>query len=173
MAQDSREKRLFAYTAMSNELDPVNIRLLEELQCNPRLTMSELGRRVGMSSPAVTERVRRLEETGVIRGYRLELNPVALGLPIAAYIRVRPSPGQLSRVAELARQTPEVVECHRVTGEDCFILKVYIPAIDQLDVLLDAFLLYGSTTTSIIQSSPVPLRPPPLPDPSSHDLTDV
>ncbi len=173
MAQDSREKRLFAYTARSDELDSVNIRLLEELQCNPRLTMSELGRRVGMSSPAVTERVRRLEETGVIRGYRLELNPVALGLPIAAYIRVRPSPGQLSRVAELARQTPEVVECHRVTGEDCFILKVYIPAIDQLDVLLDAFLLYGSTTTSIIQSSPVPLRPPPLPDPSSHDLTDV
>jgi len=173
MAQDSREKRLFAYTGISDELDAVNIRLLEELQCNPRLTMSELGRRVGMSSPAVTERVRRLEETGVIRGYRLELNPAALGLPIAAYIRVRPSPGQLSRVAELARQTPEVVECHRVTGEDCFILKVYIPAIDQLDVLLDAFLLYGSTTTSIIQSSPVPHRPPPLPDSSSHDHTDV
>jgi Lrp/AsnC family leucine-responsive transcriptional regulator len=164
MAQDSREKKLFTYTAVDDELDSVNIRLLEELQCNPRLTMSELGRRVGMSSPAVTERIRHLEEVGVIRGYRLELNPVALGLPIAAYIRVRPSPGQLSRVADLARQIPEVVECHRVTGEDCFILKVYIPAIDRLDVLLDAFLLYGSTTTSIIQSSPVPLRPPPLPD---------
>jgi Lrp/AsnC family transcriptional regulator, leucine-responsive regulatory protein len=169
MAQVSREKRLFTYTGASEELDPVNIRLLEELQCNPRLTMSELGRRIGMSSPAVTERVRRLEETGVIRGYSLDLNPTALGLPIAAYIRVRPSPGQLSRVAELARQTPEVVECHRVTGEDCFILKVYIPAIDQLDVLLDAFLLYGSTTTSIVQSSPVPLRPAPLPGLSSQE----
>src|SRR5579884_4210619 len=128
MAQVSREKRLFTYKGMSEELDPVNIRLLEELQCNPRLTMSELGRRIGMSSPAVTERVRRLEEMGVIRGYSLELNPTARGLPITAYVRVRPSPGQLSRVAELARQTPEVVECHRVTGEDCFIIKVHIPA---------------------------------------------
>jgi Lrp/AsnC family leucine-responsive transcriptional regulator len=116
-----------------------------------------------MSSPAVTERVRRLEEAGVIRGYRLDLNPAMLGLPIALYIRIRPNPGQLPRIAELAQQLPEIVECHRVTGEDCFILKAHIPAIDQLDRLLDSFLLYGATTTSIIQSSPVPLRPPPLP----------
>ena len=167
MAQDLKKKRLFTYTSFHEELDPVNIRVLEELQRDPRLSMSELGRRVGMSSPAVTERVRRLEEAGVIQGYRLELNPVALGLPITAYIRIRPNPGQLPRIAELAQQIPEVVECHRVTGEDCFILKVHIPAIDQLDRLLDCFLLYGSTTTSLIQSSPVPLRPPPLPEDSS------
>jgi len=164
MVQELREKRIFTYTSFHAELDTVNLRVLEELQRDPRLTMSELGRRVGMSSPAVTERVRRLEETGVICGYRLELNPEALGLPITAYIRIRPSPGQLSKIAELAQQIPEVVECHRVTGEDCFILKVYIPAINQLDRLLDCFLLYGSTTTTIIQSSPVPLRPPPLPE---------
>jgi Lrp/AsnC family leucine-responsive transcriptional regulator len=168
MDQDLRKKRLFTYISFHREIDPVNIRVLEELQRDPRLTMSELGRRVGMSSPAVTERVRRMEEAGVIRGYSLDLNPVALGLPIAAYIRISPNPGQLPRVAELARQIPEVVECHRITGEDCFILKVYIPAIDQLDRLLDSFLLYGSTTTSIIQSSPVPLRPPPLPEDSSE-----
>ena len=164
MVQELREKRIFTYTSIHAELDTVNLRVLEELQRDPRLTMSELGRRVGMSSPAVTERVRRLEETGVICGYRLELNAEALGLPITAYIRIRPSPGQLSKIAELAQQIPEVVECHRVTGEDCFILKVYIPAINQLDRLLDCFLLYGSTTTTIIQSSPVPLRPPPLPE---------
>src|SRR5215470_596186 len=164
MAQDTTEKRIFTYKLSYEEIDAVNRRVLEELVQDPRLTMSELGRRIGMSSPAVTERVRRLEETGVIRGYRLELNPATLGLPIAAYIRIRPNPGQLPWVAELAQQIPEVVECHRVTGEDCFILKVYIPAIDQLDRLLDSFLLYGSTTTSIIQSSPVPLRPPPLPE---------
>jgi Lrp/AsnC family leucine-responsive transcriptional regulator len=164
MYQSLRGKRLFTYTSFDEELDEVNIRILEELQREPRLSMSELGRRIGMSSPAVTERVRRLEEKGIIRGYRLELNPAALGLPIAAYIRIRPNAGQLPRIAELAQQLPEVVECHRVTGEDCFILKVYIPAIDQLDRLLDSFLMYGSTTTSIIQSSPVPLRPPPLPD---------
>lgn len=164
MSQDVKEKRIFTYKLSHEGIDAVNRRVLEELLQDPRLTMSELGRRVGMSSPAVTERVRRLEETGVIRGYRLELDPVALGLPIAAYVRVRPNPGQLPRIAELAQQIPEVVECHRVTGEDCFILKVYIPAIDQLDRLLDSFLLYGSTTTSIIQSSPVSLRPPPLPE---------
>jgi len=164
MVQELIEKRIFTYTSFHAELDTVNLRVLEELQRDPRLTMSELGRRVGMSSPAVTERVRRLEETGVICGYRLELNAEALGLPITAYIRIRPSPGQLSKIAELAQQIPEVVECHRVTGEDCFILKVYIPAINQLDRLLDCFLLYGSTTTTIIQSSPVPLRPPPLPE---------
>src|ERR1700680_4521483 len=164
MAQVIKEKRIFTYKPSYEQIDAVNRRVLEELLQDPRLTMSELGRRVGMSSPAVTERVRRLEETGVIRGYRLELDPVALGLPIAAYVRIRPNPGQLPRIAELAQQIPEVVECHRVTGEDCFILKVYIPAIDQLDRLLDGFLMYGSTTTSIIQSSPVPFRPLPLPE---------
>jgi Lrp/AsnC family transcriptional regulator, leucine-responsive regulatory protein len=169
MVQNSKEKRLFTYTSIHDELDAVNMRVLDELQRDPRLTMSELGRRIGMSSPAVTERVRRLEEAGVIRGYRLDVNPAALGLPIAAYIRIRPNSGQLPRVAELAQQIPEVVECHRVTGEDCFILKVHIPAIEQLDRLLDSFLLYGSTTTSIIQSSPVPLRTPPLPEEVSFE----
>jgi Lrp/AsnC family transcriptional regulator, leucine-responsive regulatory protein len=169
MNKDLREKRLFTYTLLSGEIDAINVRILEELQRDPRLTMSELGRRIGMSSPAVTERVRRLEEAGVIQGYRLELNPAALGLPIAAYIRIRPNAGQLPRIAELAQQIPEIVECHRVTGEDCFILKVYIPAIDQLDRLLDSFLLYGSTTTTIIQSSPVSLRPLPLPESGLHE----
>src|SRR5262249_14419969 len=115
------------------------------------------------SSPAVTERIRRMEEAGIIRGVHLDLDPAALGLPIAAYVRIRPNPGHLPRVAELARRIPEVVECHRITGEDCFILHVHLPAMDQLDRLLDRFLLHGSTTTSLIQSSPVPPRLPPLP----------
>jgi Lrp/AsnC family leucine-responsive transcriptional regulator len=164
MPQSSSYKQLFTYTPSGIVADAVNIRILMELQRNPRLTMTELGRRVGLSSPAVTERVRRLEELGVIQGYRLDLNPTALGLPIAAYVRIRPNPGQLPKIAELAQHIPEVVECHRVTGEDCFILKVYLPSLDQLDRILDAFLLYGTTTTSLIQSSPVPLRPPPLPE---------
>src|SRR5437588_4941046 len=164
MLQDLKKKRMFTYTSSNEEIDPVNIRVLEELQRDPRLTMSELGRRVSMSSPAVTERVRRLEEAGVIRGYHLDIDPAALGLPIAAYVRVRPNPGQLPTVAELARRIPEVVECHRITGEDCFILKAHIPSMDQLDQLLDRLLLFGTTTTSIVQSSPV--LPRPLPTPS-------
>jgi Lrp/AsnC family leucine-responsive transcriptional regulator len=163
MPQISSQKPLFTYVPAHSMTEPVNLRILTELQGNPRLTMAELGRRVGLSSPAVTERLRRLEELGVIQGYRLDINPIALGLPIAAYVRVRPNPGQLPAIAELAQHIPEVVECHRVTGEDCFILKVYLPSLDQLDRILDAFLLYGTTTTSLIQSSPVPLRPPPLP----------
>lgn len=162
MATDPREEALFTYTPADGMLDPTNLRLLGELQRDPRLPMAELGRRIGLSAPAVTERVRRLEDTGIIQGYRLDLNPIALGLPITVYIRVRPDPGQLPKIADLARRIPEVVECHRITGDDCFILKAHIPSMDQLDRLLDRLLLYGTTTTSIVQSSPVPPRPLPL-----------
>jgi Lrp/AsnC family leucine-responsive transcriptional regulator len=145
-------------------LDAKNIALLRLLRDDPRRPISELARRVGMSGPAVRERVQRLEEAGVIRGYRLDIDPQAIGLPIAAIIRVRPAPGQLQRIAELARDMPNVTECHRITGDDCFILKIHLDAIDSLDGVLDRFLAFGTTTTSIIQSSPVPLRSPPLPN---------
>lgn len=163
MAQHVTKNRLFTYAPSSELLDEVNIQLLRELQRDPRVTMAELGRRVGMSSPAVTERVRRMEEMGIISGYAVIINPLPLGLPIAAYIRIRPHAGQLPQIVELARSIPEIVECHRITGEDCFLMKALLPAMDQLDRILDAFLIFGQTTTSIIQSSPVPLRPPPLP----------
>ena len=149
---------------MKTALDPVNLRLLDELSRNPRITMSELARRLGMSSPAVTERVQRLEAGGIITGYRVDLDPRALGWPVAAFVRIRPGPGQLTRIAELAQRTPEVVECHRITGEDCFLMKVYVTEIDKLEDVLDRFLMYGQTTSSIVQSSPVPARPLPLPE---------
>jgi Lrp/AsnC family leucine-responsive transcriptional regulator len=151
-----------ALVGSSAPLDDVNLRLLEHLQEDPRLTMAELARRVGMSAPAVTERVQRLEQAGVIAGYRLELDPKALGLPIAAYVRVRPAPRQLEKIAELAAATPQVVECHRITGEDCFLIKVQVEAVDGLEEILDLFLPHGQTTTSIVQSSPVPRRSLPL-----------
>jgi Lrp/AsnC family leucine-responsive transcriptional regulator len=163
MASESADEGAAAFGPRHALLDVVNLRLLAELRRDPRLPMTRLGRLVGMSAPAVTERVRRLEEAGVIRGYRLDVDPAALGLPLTAYVRVRPNPGQLSRIAALAQATPEVVECHRITGEDCFILKIHLPAMDQLDRVLDRFLFYGTTTTSLVQSSPVALRPPPLP----------
>jgi Lrp/AsnC family leucine-responsive transcriptional regulator len=141
----------------------VNVRLLTELAADPRQSMSELARRVGMSAPAVTERVSRLEAAGVIRGWRLDVDPAAVGLPVSAWVRIRPGPGQLPRLAELAAATPEVTECHRITGEDCFLMRVYVPRIDDLEAVLDRFLLYGQTTSSIIVSSPVPPRPVPLP----------
>ena len=144
--------------------DDKNIDLLGLLQSDPRMPISELSRRVGLSAPAVKERVTRLEEAGIIAGYRLDLNPKAMGFPVTAFVRIRPMPGQLPKIIALAQSMPEVSECHRITGEDCFILKVHLDALENLDLVLDRFLAFGQTTTSIIQSSPVPPRGPPLPN---------
>ncbi|HEY3087023.1 MAG TPA: Lrp/AsnC family transcriptional regulator [Jatrophihabitantaceae bacterium] len=145
------------------ELDDVNRQLLRELQANPRITMSALARLVGMSAPAVTERVQRLERSGVIAGYRVDIDPAALGMPVAAYARIRPVPGQLPKIAALAKRMPEVSECHRITGEDCFLVKVHAPTIDGLEQILDQFLVHGTTVTSIVVASPVPARALPVP----------
>lgn len=144
--------------------DPRNIELLHLLRDDPRVGTAELARRVGMSAPAVRERVLRLEEAGIIRGYSVEIDAAALGYPICAYVRIRPAPGRLPQVADLARRMPQVVECHRVTGEDCFVVKLYLPALEQLDEVIDQFLAHGQTTTSLVQSTPVPPRDLPLPD---------
>jgi Lrp/AsnC family transcriptional regulator, leucine-responsive regulatory protein len=158
------KSRQNASTTYSDLLDGVNIRLLDELHRDPRMSMSELARRVGMSAPAVTERVQRLENAGVIRGFRMEVDHAALGMPVTALVRVRPGPGQLPKIAQAARDTPQVVECHRITGEDCFYLKVHAPSIERLEEVLDRFLLFGQTTSSIVVSTPVPLRPLPITD---------
>ncbi len=144
-------------------MDAKNLALLRLLRDDPQASVSELARQIGMSPPAVRERLERLKEAEILRGYRIEIDPAALGYPVAVFIRVRPMPGQLSKIAALAKRTPEVVECHRITGEDCFILKAHVEALDRLDALLDRFLAFGQTTTSLIQSSPVPPRNLPLP----------
>jgi Lrp/AsnC family transcriptional regulator, leucine-responsive regulatory protein len=163
MLRDSRQTDSSAYVDRDRRLDPINVRLLEALHEDPRLSMSELARRVGMSAPAVTERVQRLRRSGVISGFRMDVDPTALGMPVTAIVRIRPGPGQLPKIAEAARDTPEVVECHRITGEDCFILKMHGPSISDLETTLDRFLMFGQTTTSIVVSTPVPPRPLPLP----------
>jgi Lrp/AsnC family leucine-responsive transcriptional regulator len=141
-------------------LDDTNRRLLEALVEDPRASAAELARRVGMSAPAVRERVARLEEAGVIRGYRVDIDPAAIGLPVAAWVRIRPGPGQLPKIADLAARTPQVSECHRISGEDCFLLKIHVAAIDALEGVLDQFLLFGQTISSIVVSTPVPPRAP-------------
>jgi Lrp/AsnC family leucine-responsive transcriptional regulator len=146
----------------SQLLDELNIRILAELTADPRLRTTELARRLGVSTPTVRERVTRLEESGVIRGYRLEVDPAALGLPVAAWVRLRPGPGQIPKIIELAGRTPEVVECHRISGEDCFLMRVQVAAIASLEDVLDKFLVHGQTTSSFIVSTPVPPRSVPL-----------
>ena len=139
-------------------IDPLDLRIIEELQETARLTMAELGRRVGLSAPAVGERLQRLERDGVITGYRADVDPRAVGLGLTAVIRVRPAPGQLENVAELAKRTPEIVECRRVTGEDCYIATAHLRDVEHLEEVIDHFVALGQTTTSIAQSSPVPRR---------------
>jgi Lrp/AsnC family leucine-responsive transcriptional regulator len=145
-----------------NGLDDANLRLLAELQQDARLSFAELGRRVGLSSPAVAERLARLEEEGVITGYRAEIDPRAIGWALSVVIRIRPAPRELHKVAELAQRTPEIVECHRVTGEDCYIMRAHVREVEDLEELIDRFAVYGQTTTSLVHSSPVPRRDPPL-----------
>jgi Lrp/AsnC family leucine-responsive transcriptional regulator len=140
------------------ENDVTNRRILEELQREARLTMAELGRRVNLSPPAVADRVQRLEKAGVITGYHAKVDPRALGYALTTVIRIRPAPRQIPKVAELARDTPEIVECHRITGEDCFFMKANVRDVEHLEELIDRFVLFGQTTTSIVQSSPVPGR---------------
>lgn len=141
-------------------LDDTNRRLLRVLRDDPRASAAEVARQVGMSAPAVRERLHRLEHAGVIRGYRVDIDPAALGLPVAAWVRIQPGPGQLSKIADLADRVPEVSECHRISGEDCFLLKVHVAAVDALAAVLDQFLLHGHTTSSFIVSTPVAPRTP-------------
>lgn len=160
MPKEQRKRRANAYEG--SLLDGIDRRLLEELAADGRLTMAELGRRINLSPPAVAERVQRLERTGVITGYQAVIDPKEIGYPIAAVVRVRPASRQLQRIPELARDTPEVVECYRITGEDCFFLKLHLHSMDDLEEILDRFVVYGQTTTSIIHSAPVANRPLPL-----------
>jgi Lrp/AsnC family transcriptional regulator, leucine-responsive regulatory protein len=139
-------------------LDAIDLRLIGELQADARLSLAELGRRVGLSAPAVTERLQRLRDAGVILGYRTEVDPRALGYALSVVLRVRPAPRQLAKVAGVARKSSEVVECHRITGEDCFFMKLHVRDVEHLEEVIDRFLPFGQTTTSIIQSSPVAAR---------------
>ena len=143
-------------------IDDTDRRILGELTTDGRVSFAELGRRVSLSPPAVAERVQRLERAGVITGYRAEVDPRCLRYAMTAIVRIRPAPGQLSRIPELAAEIPEIGECHRITGEDFFFLKMHLRSIDDLSALLDRFLVYGETSTSLINASPIPRRDPPF-----------
>lgn len=146
----------------NGDIDLVDEKLLKALVANVRTTHAELARLVGLSAPSVAERVKRLEEAGVIKGYTLAVDPEALGLPVSAWLRIRPMPGQLQKVAEIVRGIPEIVECDRVTGEDCFLARAHVRSVQDLERVIDAIIPYAMTNTSIIQSSPVERRLPPL-----------
>jgi Lrp/AsnC family leucine-responsive transcriptional regulator len=147
-------------------LDGISRRIIQELQADARLRTAEVARRVGLSPPAVAERLRRLEDSGVLR-YRAEVDPRALGYTISAIVRVSPSTRDLQVIPEIARELPEVTECYRITGEDCYFMRVHLRSIEDLEPVLDHFTPHGRTTTSIVHSAPVPPRPLPVTEPQA------
>ena len=141
-------------------LDPKALRILGELQRDARLPFAELGRRVGLSTPAAAERVRRLEESGVIEGYEARINPRALGLEVTAFVRIRVTGAETlaRKLSRLAGELSEVLECHRCTGDESFILKVRVASVAHLERLIDRLTPFGMTSTALVLSSPVERR---------------
>lgn len=145
-----------------SELAEIDWKILRELQTDARLSLSEIGRRVNLSQPTVADHVRRMEESGVIRGYRVDIDPAKVGYAITLFIRLKiPHPGirqyQLENL--IATEISEITECHRVTGDDCLLLKAYIKSIDDLNELLGKISNYGDPHTSIVFSTTTE-RPP-------------
>jgi len=143
-------------------LDDLDRRLLDILSLNARISLKELAQEAGLSSPSTADRLRRLEDRGVITGFTVSINPVELGYALQAVVRVRPMPGMLHIVEKMIQETPEFVECDKVTGDDCFIAKLLVRDMEQLDTILDRIAERSQTNTSIVKSSPVKRRLPPL-----------
>ena len=139
-------------------LDNVGWDILCALQEDARMSYAEIGRRVGMSAPAVMERVRRMEEAGIITGYAAQVDVTKLGLSIQAVLRLRIPGDRWDLIRKMVQETPEVLECHHVTGDDCLIMKIAVESIRHLEMVIGRFANYGQTTTSLILSSPVTER---------------
>ncbi|WP_083350278.1 Lrp/AsnC family transcriptional regulator [Terriglobus roseus] len=149
----------------SPSLDAIDHALIEELQDNARISFAELARRVHLSKPAVMERVRRLESTGVILRYRTEVDPSKLGLTVRAFVKITVAGDRLANFARVARSVPEVVECHRVTGNESFLVQVVVRDMNHLETVIDALMPYLATNTSMVLNSPVQSARIPLPAP--------
>jgi len=139
-------------------IDGIDRKILKELQENARISYAELGRRIGLTTPAVIERIRKLEDAKIITGYRAEIDTAKVGLPITAFIRMSISGVDYSRIINVAEKSKEVLECHRGTGGDSFIMKVAVADVEHLQNLIDKLTPYGITTTAIVLSSPVKNR---------------
>lgn len=143
-------------------MDEVDHRLIDLLVLNSRRSLKNLGMATELSSPSVMDRVRRLEEKGIIRSFTIDVDLEALGYSLQAIVRVRPLPGMLHIVERLIQETPEFIECDKVTGDDCFIAKLCFRSMAQLDAILDRIADKAETNTSIVKATPIKRRLPPL-----------
>ncbi len=144
------------------EIDSVDAEILTIMAANARISMADLARSLGMSAPSVSERLKRLEENGVIKRFTIEIDPKVIGYPLSVYIRIRPLAGELKKAKEKLNQIPEIVSCDRITGDDCYIAKAVVRSVNHLERIIDKINPYAATNTSLIQSSPVPWRLPEL-----------
>lgn len=143
-------------------IDEIDRQIVGCLAEDARMSLKVLSARIGLTSPSTAERVKRLEERGVIQGYGAHVNLAALGYTLQALVRVRPMPGMLHKVDKMIQAIPECIECDKVTGEDCFVMRLVVRSIEQLDELLDGLAEYAQSNTSIVKSSPVKRRLPPI-----------
>lgn len=143
-------------------VDAIDVRILGLLASEGRLPLTELARRLGLSSPSVTDRVRRLEADGVLTGYTARIDLASIGFPLIALVRLRPVPGRLREVEALLQHTPECIECDKVTGEDCFVARIALRSIQHLDQVLEGFADIAETNSALVKSTPVARRLPPL-----------
>ncbi|MER8831391.1 Lrp/AsnC family transcriptional regulator [Mesorhizobium sp. M0909] len=143
-------------------LDDLDRKLLDILVKDSRTSLKELALQVGLSSPSVSERLRRLDDRGVIRAFTIDVDPQALGYALQAIVRIRPLPGKLHIVQKLIEEIPEFGECDKVTGDDCFVARLFVRSIVELDGILDRIADKAETSTAIIKAQPIRRRPPPL-----------
>ncbi|GGW85110.1 Lrp/AsnC family transcriptional regulator [Streptomyces galilaeus] len=150
---------------MTESLDVTDWAILTEVQRDGRIPFTELARRVNLSASATKERVRRLEEAEVITGYRAEVNPERTGYPVMAVVRLKyPGPGTRHQpLRRLLEERPEILECLRTTGDDCYVMKVAATSMAHLEEIVDELAEFGSTTTNLVLSRTLPLRGPGVP----------
>lgn len=143
-------------------IDDIDRAILALLATDARQSLKVLSGKIGLTSPSTAERVKRLEERGVIEGYGARINLGALDYRLQALVRVRPLPGMLHKVDKMLQALPECIECDKVTGEDCFVMRMVVRSIEQLDTLLDGIAEFAQCNTSIVKTSPVKRRLPPI-----------
>lgn len=141
------------------ELDAIDCELIDRLQLNARASYAELGRQVGLSTPAVIERIQKLEDAHVILGYHAQINPAAVGLPVHAVVRITVDGSRIASFAEQTRRIPEVQLCHRITGSDSYMVEVRVRDTQHLEEVIDAMMPYVATNTSLVLGSPFQWKP--------------
>lgn len=151
---------MFDMAGISKDLDETDFKILTTLERDGRMSVSSLASLIGMSAPSVTDRIRRMEDAGIIRNFTVDIDVAELGYELAAIVRIKPRPGSLHIVEKMIRDEPRFTSCDAVTGDDCFVCRLAFRAMKDLDPILQPFHERAETNTAIVKSSPVRHRLP-------------